>query len=202
MENKDYLLPGIAALLLAVIHPFYWLGVGPLIEDNSMLWQDIIYVGFDDFLFALIILLNIYIYLSLKNILNEQLNFNHIDLLVMILIIINAIWLSTLFLDLSSAVLPDSLITQNKGIFLNIYVVVGIGAIIAIGLVDLLIGVLLLMKLKEAPTLLKIFAVTSLIQGIVGMTIFLAGILIFVVPITLVILAMFFLRKPESIEIV
>ena len=202
MENKDYLLPGIAALLLAVIHPFYWLGVGPLIGDNSMLWQDIIYIGFNDFLFALIILLNIYIYLSLKNILNEQLNFNHIDLLVMILITIYAIWLSTLFLDLSSAVLPDSLITQNKGIFLNIYVVVGIGAIIAIGLVDLLIGVLLLMKLKEAPTLLKIFAVTSLIQGIAGMTIFLAGILIFVVPITLVILAMFFLRKPESIEIV
>ena len=202
MENKDYLLPGIAALLLAVIHPFYWLGVGPLIGDNSMLWQDIIYIGFNDFLFALIILLNIYIYLSLKNILNEQLNFNHIDLLVMILITINAIWLSTLFLDLSSAVLPDSLITQNKGIFLNIYVVVGIGAIIAIGLVDLLIGVLLLMKLKEAPTLLKIFAVTSVIQGIAGMTIFLAGILIFVVPITLVILAMFFLRKPESIEIV
>ena len=202
MENKDYLLPGIAALLLAVIHPFYWLGVGPLIGDNSMLWQDIIYIGFNDFLFALIILLNIYIYLSLKNILNEQLNFNHIDLLVMILITIYAIWLSTLFLDLSSAVLPDSLITQNKGIFLNIYVVVGIGAIIAIGLVDLLIGVLLLMKLKEAPTLLKIFAVTSVIQGIAGMTIFLAGILIFVVPITLVILAMFFLRKPESIEIV
>ena len=202
MENKDYLLPGIAALLLAVIHPFYWLGVGPLIGDNSMLWQDIIYIGFNDFLFALIVLLNIYVYLSLKNILNEQLNFNHIDLLVMILITINAIWLSTLFLDLSSAVLPDSLITQNKGIFLNIYVVVGIGAIIAIGLVDLLIGVLLLMKLKEAPTLLKIFAVTSVIQGIAGMTIFLAGILIFVVPITLVILAMFFLRKPESIEIV
>ena len=202
MENKDYLLPGIAALLLAVIHPFYWLGVGPLIGDNSMLWQDIIYIGFNDFLFALIILLNIYIYLSLKNILNEQLNFNHIDLLVMILITIYAIWLSTLFLDLSSAVLPDSLITQNKGIFLNIYVVVGIGAIIAIGLVDLLIGVLLIMKLEEAPTLLKIFAVTSLIQGIAGMTIFLAGILIFVVPITLVILAMFFLRKPESIEIV
>ncbi len=202
MENKDYLSPGIAALLLAVIHPFYWLGVGPLIGDNSMLWQDIINIGFNDFLFALIVLLNIYVYLSLKNILNEQLNFNHIDLLVMILITINAIWLSTLFLDISSAVLPDTLIAQNKGIFLNIYVVIGIGAIIVIGLVDLLIGVLLLMKLKEAPTLLKIFAVTSLIQGIAGMTIFLAGILIFVVPITLVILAMFFLRKPESIEIV
>ena len=167
-----------------------------------MLWQDIINIGFNDFLFALIVLLNIYVYLSLKNILNEQLNFNHIDLLVIILITINAIWLSTLFLDLSSAVLPDTLIAQNKGIFLNIYVVIGIGAIIVIGLVDLLIGVLLLMKLKEAPTLLKIFAVTSLIQGIAGMTIFLAGILIFVVPITLVILAMFFLRKPESIEIV
>ena len=29
MENKDYLFPGVAALLLAVIHPIYWLGVSP-----------------------------------------------------------------------------------------------------------------------------------------------------------------------------
>tara|TARA_B110001450_G_scaffold170052_1_gene158509 strand:+ start:80 stop:256 length:177 start_codon:yes stop_codon:yes gene_type:complete len=58
------------------------------------------------------------------------------------------------------------------------------------------------MKLNEAPTLLKIFAIMSVIQGVVGMTVFFAGILIFIIPVTFIILAMFFLRKPESIEIV
>jgi|TARA_B100000809_G_C14847987_1_gene427235 hypothetical protein len=202
MENKDYLFPGVAALLLAVIHPIYWLGVSPLVGDNNLLWQDISSLGLYDVLFASIVLLNIYIYLNLKNILNEQLNFNHIDLLVMVMVTINALWLSTLFLDVASVVLPDSLVTQNKNIFLNIYLSVGIGSIIIIGIVDLLIGILLLMKLNEAPTLLKIFAIMSVIQGVVGMTVFFAGILIFIIPVTFIILAMFFLRKPESIEIV
>ena len=202
MENKDYLFPGVAAILLAVIHPIYWLGVSPLVGDNNLLWQDISSLGLYDVLFASIVLLNIYIYLNLKNILNEQLNFNHIDLLVMVMVTINALWLSTLFLDVASVVLPDSLVTQNKNIFLNIYLSVGIGSIIIIGIVDLLIGILLLMKLNEAPTLLKIFAIMSVIQGVVGMTVFFAGILIFIIPVTFIILAMFFLRKPESIEIV
>ena len=202
MENKDYLFPGVAAILLAVIHPIYWLGVSPLVGDNNLLWQDISSLGLYDVLFASIVLLNIYIYLNLKNILNEQLNFNHIDLLVMVMVTINALWLSTLFLDVASVVLPDSLVTQNKNIFLNIYLSVGIGSIIIIGIVDLLIGILLLMKLNEAPTLLKIFAIMSVIQGVVGMTVFFAGILIFIIPVTFIVLAMFFLRKPESIEIV
>ena len=76
------------------------------------------------------------------------------------------------------------------------------GSIIIIGIVDFLIGILLLMKSNEAPTVLKVFAIMSVIQGVVGMTVFLAGILIFIFPLTLIVLAMFFLRKPESIEIV
>ena len=77
-----------------------------------------------------------------------------------------------------------------------------IGAIVILGIIDLLIGILLLAKSTELPTLLKIFAIMSVIQGVIGMTVFLSVTLIFIFPITMIILAMFFLRKPESIEIV
>jgi hypothetical protein len=40
------------------------------------------------------------------------------------------------------------------------------------------------------------------IQGVLGITVVFAATLIFIFPITLIILAMFFLRKPESLEIV
>ena len=202
MENKDYLFPGVAAILLAVIHPIYWLGVSPLVGDNNLLWQDISSLGLYDVLFASIVLLNIYIYLNLKNILNEQLNFNHIDLLVLIMVAINILWMSTLFLDVASAVLPENIVTQNKGIFLNIGLSIGIGAIVILGIIDLLIGILLLAKSTELPTLLKIFAIMSVIQGVLGITVVFAATLIFIFPITMIVLAMFFLRKPESIEIV
>ena len=89
------------------------------------------------------------------------------------MVVINVLWLSTLFLDMASVLLPDSLVTQNKNTFLNIYRSVGIGSIIIIGIVDFLIGILLLMKSNEAPTVLKVFAIMSVIQGVVGMTVFL-----------------------------
>jgi len=48
----------------------------------------------------------------------------------------------------------------------------------------------------------KIFAIMSVIQGVIGMAVFLSVTLIFIFPITMIILAMFFLRKPESLELV
>ena len=202
MQNKDYLLPGVAAIFVAVISPIYWLGMAASVGDSDILWQDMMSLGFSDILFASILLLTIYIYLNLKNILNEQLNFNHIDLLVLIMVAINTLWLGTLFLDIASAVLPENIVTQNKDAFLKINLSVGIGAIVILGIIDLLIGILLLAKSTELPTLLKIFAIMSVIQGVLGITLVFAATLIFIFPITMIILAMFFLRKPESLEIV
>ena len=202
MQNKDYLLPGFAAIFVAVISPIYWIGMSSSVGDYDILWQDMMSLGFSDILFASILLLTIYIYLNLKNILNEQLNFNHIDLLVLIMVAINTLWLGTLFLDIASAVLPENIVTQNKDAFLKINLSVGIGAIVILGIIDLLIGILLLAKSTELPTLLKIFAIMSVIQGVIGMTVFLSVTLIFIFPITMIILAMFFLRKPESLELV
>jgi len=202
MQNKDYLLPGVAAIFVAVISPIYWLGMAASVGDSDVLWQDMMSLGFSDILFASILLLTIYIYLNLKNILNEQLNFNHIDLLVWIYAAINILWVSTLLLDVASAVLPENIVTQNEGTFLNIGLSMGIGAIVILGIIDLLIGILLLAKSTELPTLLKIFAIMSVIQGVLGITVVFAATLIFIFPITMIILAMFFLRKPESLEIV
>ena len=202
MQNKDYLLPGVAAIFVAVISPIYWLGMSQWVGDSYVLGQDMMSLGFPDILFAAILLLTIYIYLNLKNILNEQLNFNHIDLLVLIMVAINILWMSTLFLDIASAVLSENIVTQNEGTFLNIGLSMGIGAIVILGIIDLLIGILLLAKSTELPTLLKIFAIMSVIQGVLGITVVFAATLIFIFPITMIILAMFFLRKPESLELV
>ena len=201
MQNKDYLLPGVAAIFVAVISPIYWIGMSSPMGDFA-LGQDMLSLGFPDILFASILLLTIYIYLNLKNILNEQLNFNHIDLLVWIYAAINILWVSTLLLDVASAVLPENIVSQNEGTFLNIGLSIGVGAIVILGIIDLLIGILLLAKSTELPTLLKIFAIMSVIQGVLGITVVFAATLIFIFPITMIILAMFFLRKPESLELV
>ena len=202
MQNKDHLLPGVAAIFVAVISPIYWIGMSSSVGGYDILWQDMMSLGFSNILFASILLLTIYIYLNLKNILNEQLNFNHIDFLVLIMVAINILWMSTLFLDVAITVLPENIVTQNEDTFLNIGLSMSIGAIVILGIIDLLIGILLLTKSTELPTLLKIFAIMSVIQGVIGITVIFAATLIFIFPITMIILAMFFLRKPESLELV
>ena len=202
MQNNDYLLPGVCAILLAIISPVYWLGMSQSVESSYVLGQDVMSLGFSDILFACILLLTIYIYLNLKNILNEQLNFHHIDMLIWIYIIVSILWMSTLTLDIASIVLAENFVTQNESSFSNIALLTSVGAIIILGIIDLLIGILLLAKSTELPALLKVFAIMSVIQGVIGITVVFAVTLIFIFPITLIILAMFFLLKPESLEIV
>ena len=66
MQNRDYLLPGVAAIFVAVISPIYWLGMSSSVGDSDVLWQDMMSLGFSDILSASILLLSIYIYLNLK----------------------------------------------------------------------------------------------------------------------------------------
>ena len=199
---QTFLLPGVCAIFLAIISPVYWLGMSQSVESSYVLGQDVMSLGFSDILFACILLLTIYIYLNLKNILNEQLNFHHIDMLIWINIIVSILWMSTLTLDIASIVLAENFVTQNESSFSNIALLTSVGAIIILGIIDLLIGILLLAKSTELPALLKVFAIMSVIQGVIGITVVFAVTLIFIFPITLIILAMFFLRKPESLEIV
>lgn len=202
MHNNDYLYPGVAAIALAILVPVYWLGMAPTVGDSDILWQDMMSLGLSDVLFAAIPLLNIYIYLNLKTLLNERWNFSHIDSLVLIMVAINILWVSTLLFDVANALSAESTAIQNRETFLAIASSVGVGAVFLFGVVDLLIGIFLLAKASGLPTLLKVFAILSVIQGVLGITVILAAALIFIFPVTLIILAMFFLHKPESIEIV
>lgn len=202
MHNNDYLYPGVAAIALAILVPVYWLGMAPTVGDSDILWQDMMSLGLSDVLFAAIPLLNIYIYLNLKTLLNERWNFSHIDSLVLLMVAINILWVSTLLFDVANALSAESTATQNRETFLAIGSSVGVGAVFLFGVVDLLIGIFLLAKASGLPTLIKVFAILSVIQGVLGITVILAATLIFIFPVTLIILAMFFLHKPESIEIV
>jgi hypothetical protein len=202
MQNNDYLFPGVAAIFLAMLVPLYWLGMATSVTDSDILWQDMMSLGLSDIVFAAIPLLTSYVYLKLKTILNERWNVSQIDLLIFIMVAINILWVSTLLLDVTSALSSESSLAQNRETFLSIGTSVGVGGLFLFGVVDLLIGIFLLTNATELPSLLKAFAVLSIIQGVLGITVILAALLIFIFPVTLIILALLFLRKPESIEIV
>ena len=200
MQNNDYFVPGVAAIFLAVSFPIYCLAIAPTFHPD-ILWQDMLSVGLSDMVFLAILLLINYVYLKFKTILNERWNISKINLFILIGVAINTFWMSTLLLDVISAFSSESALAQNRETFLSINLSVTIGVVFWFGVVDLLIGIFLLENTTELPSLLKTYAVLSIVKGVLGITVIGAPVLIFIFPLSLIVLALLFLRKPESIEI-
>ncbi|RBP49606.1 hypothetical protein [Arenicella xantha] len=204
MQNNDYILPGVAAIALAILYPLYWIGelTGSALSISAAAWENMLMLTFSDVLFLAIGLLVIYVYLSVKTILNDQLNFKRIDLLLLIMVGVNAIFIGTLSLDLAAAILPDAIVMQNKDLLLAVGFSLTVGVILVCGLLDVVIGLVLLANASKLPTLVKIFAVMTLIQGVFEVTVVFSPASIVIFPVSLIVLAAFFLTKPESIEVV
>ena len=201
MQNNNYLFPGVAAIFLAMLVPLYWFRMATSVTDSDILWQDMMSLGLSDMVFLAILLLINYVYLKLKTILNERWNISKINLFILIGVAINTFWMSTLLLDVISAFSSESALAQNRETFLSIGLSVTIGVVFWFGVVDLLIGIFLLENSTELPSLLKTYAVLSIVKGVLGITVIVAPVLIFIFPLSLIVLALLFLRKPESIEI-
>ena len=204
MQNRDYLFPGIAALVLAVLFPLYWLNeiAWGSFGDPAALIANITSLSFSDAVFLAIELLSIYIYFSFRKILNDQLNFKNIDLLLMLIVGVHFIFLATLGLDITAAILPEQRALHYEDTFISISMVTTIGTLILFGLLDILISAVLLKNSENLPTLLKIFALVTLIQGVLTISIIFSFASLLSYPVSLIILSVYFLRKPESIEVV
>ena len=204
MQNKDYLLPGIAALVLAVIFPLYWFNQIWLgsVDSADALMANITSLNFSDGVFLAIGLLSIYVYLGLRKILNDQLNFKKIDLLVILVVGVHVIFLATLGLDFTAALLSEQFVLRYQDTFVGISLSMAAGTMILFGLLDILIGAVLLKNSENLPTLLKIFALVTLIQGVLEISVIMSFASMLSFPVSLIVLAVYFLRKPESVEVV
>ncbi len=200
MINTDYMRPGLAAITLAILFPAYWLHAvtvgdfSPSVFDNDIILR----LTAADWLFLLIGVLLVYIYFSFKRILVDHHNFHGIDLLVTLFVCISIIFYGGFFLiDVLAVVLGEG----AQSILVAIGSILLIGGGIIYGVIDILIGVMLLRDSDQRPGLLKIFALATLIMGLFEVM-FLSVMSIFIYPVAMIILAVYFLRKPEILEVV
>lgn len=200
MKN-DYLLPGIAAIFLAIIFPtvvvFEALNFGDGDWKGALIgisdW------GFSEVMMIVIGLLCVFVVFNFKKILNEQLNFKSIDTPLLILIGISIVFhiLLVIFEGFVSFAGQGANETME-----SIVTGVTFACLIAFGVIDIVIGIILLTKGNELPSILKVLAVISIIQGIFELSVILFFLVILTFPIYMIILAIYFLRKPETIEVV
>ncbi|MCJ8319053.1 MAG: hypothetical protein MJK12_05440 [Colwellia sp.] len=199
MKNNNYLLPGVTAILLAVLFPIYWIQeiILGTYNDNESYFSTMGQLSFSSWVFLSIGLLSIYIYYCFKRILHDQLNFKSIDVLLWLMISTSMVFFLGLFL---LDVWPAS--ADSNELRMSLTYTISIGSMIIFGLVDITIGIILLRHFDMLPNLLKAIAIVSLIQGIFELSIIFNFAVIFIFPVYLIILAVYFLRKPEMIELV
>jgi hypothetical protein len=196
MKNNDYLIPGIASILVAVLSPLYWLFVFSSNEFDSDNYYVSNEFGFTNVLLLLIGILTVYIYHSLRNILHDHHNYRRVDWVLFSMIGICVLFYAgTFLLDLVSIVFGGSV---GEAVVPWLWV----ASIVMFGIVDILLAVMLLTDRHELSGLIIGFAALTLIIGILELSVIFSFAVIFLFPVAALILAAHFLRKPETIEIV
>lgn len=198
MNNNDYLTPGIVAIATAILAPTFWLYAA--LSDYS----DGTGLGlvFADWVFLVLGAMAIYVYFSLKDILHNHHNFHKIDaLLMMTIATIVIFYLGSLALEIFAPMIDSNPSSRHETI-LGLKSLFGAICAVIFGVLDILIANVLWRNKQQLPELLKVFAIVTLIQGIFEVTILFSFFGIFIYAIAMLILAMYFLRKPEMIEVV
>lgn len=202
--NRDYLLPGLVAILLAVLYPVFWLSTMASIEDLPLLEifrAEVSRLGAMDAMFVLIGLMEVYVLLSLRRALRQELNGSLGAALALAMAIAVALMTLTVLFDVAVALLPglsegalDGLVRVAAGAF--------IASCIAVSLISLVLAVALLVRAADSALLLKLFAVVLLISGLMFLSLILAPIACLVYPLGLLLLAAWFLRGGSEVEVV
>ena len=180
MTNNRFLFPAIAAMVLALLFPIYWYTqFGNMTSGGEALIRDLSGLNPSDLVFLLIGILNVYIYLSLKKFLNERHEFNAADIP---------------FGTRLNFPSHEGLVDGNIAALIISTIVFG-------GL-NIALGFILFTRSREFLGTLKAFAVVLMIEGFFEVTVIFSVISIVIFPLTLIILAILFLREPEVLEVV
>ena len=184
--NSDYLPGGIAAILLAILFPTYWLiEIGWFVQSGEIRAQ----LGVLDLVYVTVGGLAAFVFFSLKRFLNDRFAYHGADLILTVLV---------------GLAIGSYLLTWTLGYleFEYAFSALFIGSLIAFGALDIMLGIWLIRAKEELSGGLKAFAVFSLVLGFCEITVVLSLGAIVIYPIYLVILAVVFLRQPEELQIV
>ncbi|GAA4360675.1 hypothetical protein [Kangiella marina] len=196
--KRDYLLPGIASIVLAILFPVYWalLIYSRLDSAHPLTIFEPKLDGYSG-LFLLIGAISVYLYIYFKKILHEQLNFKSIDVLLTLIIINSVIFFGGIFLSdvLANFGLAEAWTTTGVHIL-------SISCMIIFGILDVIIGIILLANYRNIPAYLSILAAISILLGLFEVSVSFSAATIVIYPLYLVFLSIYFLRKPETIEVV
>ncbi|MCC5854083.1 MAG: hypothetical protein JJU10_00185 [Idiomarina sp.] len=201
MNSNLYKQAGVAAILLAVLYPVYWLAVVGFALDGyqESIRADFLTLNGWDALFVIIGALEIMVYLALRRMFQDQLNGTVPGILLLIMAVLVALFHSTVFADVFFAM---GLFTDAVDKIIDVLLIAGLILHFLFTIVALIFAISLLVKFNDFSTVMKIFACGMLIVAVFDMTVILGVVNIFLFPVLLLLLAVQFLRGEQEVEVV
>lgn len=201
--NRQHAVPAFTAIALAVLFPVYWvtaLAFGELSFDEAFR-ANVMSLGALDLLFVLIGVMEIYIYLSLRKVLLQQLHGNLSASLLLLMAVVVAVFHATVLFNILFAIAP-TLAKPTQEFLVTASAIVAVAALFCYTFLGLILSAALLFGKTELPGLLKVFAVLLIICCLLQLSIVLGLFNVVLFPVILLVLAIYFMRGGHQVEVV
>lgn len=200
MEENRYRLAGMLAIVQAVMFPLAMaVGVIEAIVAGEVFHSRRPFIGPSDLIGLGATAIGVYTLLMFRRLLHERYDYHELDLLIII-----SVWWAILFqvigLGLNVLVMiywPVSIVVMavTFAIFFT-------GAMVTIGIVDILIATRLLNGVVAFGDYIRYLAYVTMAAGICEVTVLLSPMSIILVPVSSVLMAMVFFRDRQEVEFV
>jgi len=200
MEENKFKLAGWLAVVQAVLFPLgLVMGIierglaGGTFDDKRPL------LGTADLIMIAFTIIAIYTLLMFRKLLHERYEYRDLDLLIIV-----SIWWAIVFqaVGLLIGIIAGLYWPVDRVMLAVVYAVFLTGAMVTIGIVDILIAVKLL-KIKESlGEYVRGFAYVTMAAGICEVTVLLSPLSLMLVPASAIILALIFFRDEHEVEFV
>ncbi|MEP0828894.1 MAG: hypothetical protein HRF51_10270 [bacterium] len=200
MEENKYKLAGYLAIVQAILFPVsVVLAILEMVAAKELFNIRRPFIGPTDLLMVTFTVIAVYTLLKFRQLLHERYQYHDLDLLIMI-----SIWWAIMFqaIGLGLAILTSILWPVDKVLFVLVYLVFMTGAMVTIGIVDILIAVKLLRIKENFGEYIRAFAYITMAAGICEVTVLLSPMALVMVPVSAIVLALIFFRDQQEVEFV
>ena len=200
MEENKYKLAGWLAVCQAVLFPVaVSIGIIEAVVAKELFHERRPFIGPSDLIMIAFTAIGVYTMLMFRRLLHERYEYHELDLLIII-----SIWWAIVFqvIGLVLGVLVMIYWPVNITIMAVTYAVFFTGAMVTIGIVDIMIATRLLKGTVAFSDSIRYLAYITMAAGICEVTVLLSVFSLILIPVSAIMLAMVFFRDRQEVEFV
>lgn len=200
MEESNYRLAGWLAIVQAILFPLaIVLAIIEQVAAAKLFDIHRPFLGPTDLLMIAFTAIAVYTLLKFRRLLHERYSYHDLDLLI----IVSIAWaVAFQAIGLGLGAILTFTWPVDRVLWAIIYVVFMTGAMVCIGIVDILIAVKLLKDKETFSEYIRGFGYVTMAAGICEVTVLLSPLAIVLVPVSAIVLALIFFRDKQEVEFV